>query len=202
MTKRWPGLLGVLLIISVAAHAQNGNRIDTFNAKYGINFGVRIKKIDSRLYVGMLNQPRQIENNTYKKLIFGDSLNSVIALVRQTAEGLYYIPLIRYNDEGFYYVPDSAADAKDEKPLLLFNKKVNEKWEVNIDSSCLWQKEITFTGIQHTNNDDLYVYDLGTIKGNIALGDQVTRIYYSRKNGFMKLAIKGHWITVEVDRLK
>ena len=171
----------------MTAYAQDAGRIDTFRLKYSFKRYERTTSVNYCVYVGMLNQPRLIGNNSYKKLVFGDSLNSVIALVRQT-------------DKGLYFIPDPAVNAKKERPLLFFNKKVNKKWKVHIDNSLFWRKEITFTGIQHTEDDDLYVYSLKTIEGYWGGGNGIAKIYYSRKNGFVKLGLKTHWITSDVDK--
>ena len=89
-------------------------------------------------------------------MVFGDSVNSVIALVRQDEEKLNYIGLL-------------DKDTLRENVLLYFNKKVNDKWKVHIDDSYFWRKEITFIGKEYIDNGEVYVYNIEVDKDYTSL---------------------------------
>jgi hypothetical protein len=85
--------------------------------------------------------------------------------------------------------------------LLYFNKQINDKWKVNIDSSYFWRKEISFAGIDSTGGENIYVYNIEEQEGFSDIGDQLNKIYYSKSHGFLKFVFKTHWFPVEVNKL-
>ena len=164
--------------------------IDTFQVKYEVDLGNgRLRKYEINFYVGILPDTFRIGGKTYQKLLFGDSLNSVIAFVRQT-------------DEGLFYIDTSDSEIHEEKTLLHFNKKMSDQWKVNINDSYFWRKDVTFAGTVLEGNEEVYVYDMETDKDYLSLGENITKIYYSKEKGFLKFILKTHWARVEVSKVK
>lgn len=174
----------------IESSMYNSCCIDTFRLKYQVALSSnKVKRIDDNIYVGILKDTCFIESIPYRKLVFGESVNNVIAFVRLEEETLNYRNL-------------SDKDTTGEKVLLYFDKKVNEKWKVHIDDSYFWRKEITFSGIEQLDNDEVFVYSLETDEGYTSLGNQLSKIYFCKDKGFLKLVIKTHWISVEIKKSK
>jgi hypothetical protein len=174
------------------------SHIDTFKIKYEAEIHGRVKRVDENIYVGTTQSTFQINSKEYRKFVFGDSINSVIAFIRQDSSGLRYIGITGVN-----YPSGDTQNLKD-RPLLYFDKKVNDKWKVNIDSSYFWRREITFAGIEHnSNNDSVFVYNVSADEGYSDVGgESLSKIYYSTEKGFLKFEIKTHWFSVEVYKIK
>jgi hypothetical protein len=203
MNKKLQAVIFALIIISISFFCKttstykgieqslnNSCCIDTFRLKYQVALSAnKVKKIDENIYVGILKDTCLIESIPYMKLVFGESISSVIALVRLEEETLSYRGL-------------SDKDTTGEKVLLYFDKKVNEKWKVHIDDSYFWRKEITYSGIEQLDNDKVFVYTLETDEGYTSLGNQLSKIYFCKDKGFLKLVIKTHWISVEIKKSK
>jgi hypothetical protein len=169
---------------------ENDCCIDTFKIKYQITLGGgKVRKIDYNIYVGMLSDTYQIGGKKFRKMVFGDSLNAVLAFVREDEDYLNYLNL------------GDSLEPK-ETTLLYFNKEVNDKWEVNIDNSYFWRKEITFAGIEKEGNENVYVYNVQTNSEYTSVGDEITKIYYSKQNGFLKFMVKTHWGNIEAIKAK
>ncbi len=203
MSKKSSSILILFLVTTSSffcktSHQMNGYTsmrssnccIDTFKLKYQIALGGgKVKKVDDDIFVGFLKDSYVVESKAYKQLVFGDSVNSVIALVRQDEEKLNYIGLL-------------DKDTLRENVLLYFNKKVNDKWKVHIDDSYFWRKEITFIGKEYIDNGEVYVYNIEVDKDYTSLSNNVSRIYYSKEIGFLKFVFKTHWISVEVNKIR
>lgn len=164
--------------------------VDTFKLKYQVlSYGNKIKKVDENIYVGILNEKTLIKDKIYKKFIFGESLNRIIAFVRQDEEKLSFIKVL-------------GRDTSEENTLLFFNKKIGDKWNVQIEDSYFWRKDVTFTGIEYIKNELVYVYIIENETGYVSLGDNLSKVYYSKEKGFLKFFFRTHWITVEVDKVE
>jgi hypothetical protein len=210
MTKRIFGI-AVLFLIAIAFafcdadnvekklkyNIKNNSPIDTFKLKYNVEINGRKKSIDENIYVGMEVPIFKINNNEYKSFVFGDSVNSVIALVRQDSDSLSYINARSIDNSSGVVQQNFEAGA-----LLYFNKKVNYKWKVDIDSSYFWKREITFAGIEHIDGEYIYVYNVDADDSHSDIGNHISKIYYSKEQGFVKFEIKTHWFPVEVNKLK
>lgn len=166
--------------------------IDTFKFKYEAKIHGRIKKVDENIYVGMISPGIKINDKEYKKFVFGDSIN-VIALVRQDSNKLSYINNARN-------LKSIGQEDFQENALLYFDKKLNDRWKVNIDSSYFWRREITFAGMEHNYNGNVYVYNVDADEGYSDIGNRISKIYYSKEKGFLKFEIKTHWFPVEVNK--
>jgi len=167
--------------------------IDTFRLKYKAEIHGRVKLVNENIYVGLDTQVVKIGNTEYRKFIFGKSLAG-IALVKYDEDKLSYI-----NTKYYKNVPLIGGDSTG--ILLYFNKQINDKWKVNIDSSYFWRKEISFAGIDSTGEEKIYVYNIEEQEGFSEVGDQLNKIYFSKSRGFLKFVFKTHWFPVEVNKL-
>jgi hypothetical protein len=49
--------------------------------------------------------------------------------------------------------------------------------------------------LEGVGNTDVYVFDVETANGYSSLGDNVSRIHYSKEMGIIRLFFKTHWGT-------
>lgn len=184
--------LGKTIPIKKAIEASMNNSccIDTFKLKYQIALtGDKVRSVDENIYVGILKEINLIGKETYRKMVFGDNINSVIALVRQDEESLNFIRVL-------------DKDAIREEPLLCFTRNIGDKWKVHIEGSYFWRKEITFEGIEYIEKEEAYIYNVETDKDYTSLGNELSKIYYSKEKGFLRFIFKTHWISVEANKQK
>lgn len=162
---------------------ESSGYVDTFRAKYQKDLGGGVlKKYEFDNYAGMLNDFKTVEGKIFRKLIFGDSINSFIGYARQDEEGLKFLDSL-------------SNDLKDEKTLLFFNKKNSEQWKIDIGDDYFWRKIVTFRGIERQNGSDIYIYDFDP-DGNYSGTYLLNKIRYSKETGFVSLGFSSHWSNV------
>jgi len=182
--------------VKIKQSSSNDYYVDTFNVKYQRKFMSTIKYTNYNIFVGFTKASWQVNNKIFKQLIFGDSVNSFIAYVSQDSSALYYINKDKI-DNGKTIVFSALVNGKiEEEAFLYFDKPVHYKWRIDIPDSYFSRKEISYEGIEHENNDDIYIYAL---KDELLItANYITKIYYSRKNRFVRFELMTHWFPVDV----
>ncbi len=105
------------------------NCINIFEFKYKATIRGRTRDVSKSIYVGESSSFKIMNGRQYNELVFGDTPFSVVAFVRQDSVSIRYIDLysLRHRNENNLPVED--------RPFLYFNKKINERWKIDIDSS-------------------------------------------------------------------
>ncbi|PZP47818.1 MAG: hypothetical protein DI598_10620 [Pseudopedobacter saltans] len=162
--------------------------VSTFKMKYNAVIHGREKKVDINLYVGTKHQVHE-DSEVYNEFVFGYTPNEVVGLTRLSSDSLTYVNIRNYDNKPLF---------SREKTLLYFDKTPGYKWKVNIDSSYLWRREITFVG----KEDGLLVYNIEADAHVTDIDDRVTKIYYKPKEGIVKFIIQTHWFPVTINKVK
>lgn len=174
----------------------NYHSLDSFNLKYEIDFGNKqIKKVDKKIYAGIINTSLIINNFKYEKMILGDSLENIIAFVRQDENKLSYIDITDVETS----IKNIAEDLN-ENVLFYFDTTVNSSWKVNIKDSYFEQKKIKLIETKFSDDGEIYIYDVENDEGFLDW-NYISKIYFSKKKGFIKFEIKTHYGNMQATKL-
>ena len=206
MTKklRQPLVLMAWLIGFVVIHGCNVTRspktsdccVATFRFAYESTIHDLNRKKDEKIYAGIINSHHDSLNG-YEKFVFGSTKYSVICWVKKSEDALRYI---NSTDEG---AGNENKVNSSENVLFYFNKEPGYKWQVNIDSSYFWRRDVTFIELDRSDsNDPIYVFRISPQEGVTDIGYQLTKLYYRRGKGIVKFVIKTHWFPVEVRKIE
>ena len=56
--------------------------------------------------------------------------------------------------------------------------------------------------MEHGANGDVFIYTVSNDDAYLSLGNNIIKIYYSKKFGFIKFVMQTHWFPVEMNRDK
>lgn len=126
---------------------ERASSVCIFGNHEGVEFQYSKAERESFYYAGMKEEGIQAGDKVYHPLIMGEQRAEVIALVRLDSNQLYYV-----NAGGV-----NGKDSTRENALLCFDKRVGEKWHVNIKNSDLAEQIVTFAGID-TCRASRYMY--------------------------------------------